>query len=646
MLGYFTDPYPDELFASVLARLRERLHFASPQPFMAMFFGKKSQRPLIEFPTHLANIHAMLPPGNVYSADQWIDENSVYPFYAPFIDEARAQQVRVDMKLGEGGKVYLRLGLTRVPIPALTYLRFCPVCVQEDRMIYGETYWHRVHHILGIHACAKHAVWLEDSPVHARGTDGFQAAEPVIDEPEPRHLNPVNRFDQVQLRLAQEATWLLEHPSLPSNPALLAQKYLFCLAEQELAPYSGGNLYAQKLLGAVREYYGDELLDQLHCRLQTHPQNNWVARLCRRSETMSFPIYHLLLMHFLGYTAAGFFALPDQPAYFGRGPWPCLNAACDHFQKDVISDYELRFSQSSRRNPVGRFSCVCGFSYDRTGPDREEEDRYKITTVVQYGPVWERKFRELWEDPAVSKKQMAQQLNVSETAIANQANRLFVSTREHDLTRNAGHNMRGAGQEVNDANKRLMGDAYRIRLLEMRVEQPKATRNDLREGLKTEMAWLRKNDREWLEAYLPPRQYKNTAIGRPDPPPRQDWPVLDQQLAAAIPRAVDELLHQPGKPKRLSMKAIGQHLGKWNYFANHQNKLPRTRAALQAVVETREAHAVRRVEWVTACCLAEGHSARDWEIIKRAALRPETARLPAVRAAIETALERLRALKP
>ncbi|WP_396953993.1 TnsD family Tn7-like transposition protein [Neobacillus niacini] len=41
---------------------------------------------------------------------------------------------------------------------------------------------------------------------------------------------------------------------------------------------------------------------------------------------------------------------------------------------------------------MGIFRCDCGFIYLRTGPDLEEKDRYKITKIKQFGPVWEAKY--------------------------------------------------------------------------------------------------------------------------------------------------------------------------------------------------------------------------------------------------------------
>ena len=53
------------------------------------------------------------------------------------------------------------------------YLKYCPVCAEEDRQKYGETYWHRSHQIRNMQICIKHNCMLESSSVSAKSERAF-----------------------------------------------------------------------------------------------------------------------------------------------------------------------------------------------------------------------------------------------------------------------------------------------------------------------------------------------------------------------------------------------------------------------------------------------------------------------------------------
>lgn len=69
------------------------------------------------------------------------------------------------------------------------YLRYCPACANEDRVQYGETYWHREHQIIHLEVCPKHRCFLKKSniPISSNATPGLLPAElevPVDELPE------------------------------------------------------------------------------------------------------------------------------------------------------------------------------------------------------------------------------------------------------------------------------------------------------------------------------------------------------------------------------------------------------------------------------------------------------------------------------
>jgi hypothetical protein len=71
-----------------------------------------------------------LPLGHSYTADQLIDENTVLPFFAPFLESTRYQNAKSDMRGNGGLAIGSRLGLHK-GIGWPNRLRHCCVCDAE-----------------------------------------------------------------------------------------------------------------------------------------------------------------------------------------------------------------------------------------------------------------------------------------------------------------------------------------------------------------------------------------------------------------------------------------------------------------------------------------------------------------------------------
>ncbi len=181
MLAYFPTPYPDELLLSVLARLADTMQYPRPSDLSRAIYGKDVKSIAADLPNRLDDLVTALPSGHTLTVDQLIDEHTLYPFYQPFLPEKRAKKVR---KLMRGNKIrtgiYSSIAIFSQLGPMPKFLRFCPECVQEDRRLYGQCYWHRLHQVPGVYICPDHQTTLQwghwgcnqsaQKPVHsARG---------------------------------------------------------------------------------------------------------------------------------------------------------------------------------------------------------------------------------------------------------------------------------------------------------------------------------------------------------------------------------------------------------------------------------------------------------------------------------------------
>ncbi len=130
-----------------------------------------------------------------------------------------------------------------------------------------------------------------------------------------------------------------------------------------------------------------------------------------------------MAINFLGYTAKEFFNLSAELKPFGDGPWPCLNPVCKHFKKPIIKEYHITSYYCSRHAaPVGTFQCICGFTYSREGPDSSAEDQFKKSAnPTIYGSLWELNLIKLWDDEAISLRQITRRLGVNSLTVRRQA---------------------------------------------------------------------------------------------------------------------------------------------------------------------------------------------------------------------------------
>uniref|UniRef100_UPI001FE65D28 TnsD family Tn7-like transposition protein n=1 Tax=Microcoleus asticus TaxID=2815231 RepID=UPI001FE65D28 len=325
-----------------------------------------------------------------------------------------------------------------------------------------------------------------------------------------------------------------------------------------------------------------------------------------------------------------------HPASFGTGPWLCLNRTASHFRQPVIEECEITYSQEHGK-PIGTFCCTCGFSYCRTGPDRTEEDRLRITKIRAFGSIWENTLRELWQDPTFSLRGISRQLGVDPTTV-----KLHAATLSLDFPR---HSKR----QTNQSQRKLVGseskkqavpeitlEKYRSEWLTARKNNPEAGRNILRKQFQRVYTWLLRHDREWLEAHLPAIQQKAP------PPARVDWESRDTELAESIKLVAANLYSKVGKPTQITTAAIARELGQLALIQKHLDKLPLTAKILADLVETRETFAVRRIQWVVECYRQEGICPQRWQLVRRAGLRPEVELLPSVQNAINQALDVLK----
>lgn len=639
MLGYFPDPYPDESFYSLCARYSDNMRYPAKDGVIRELFGKGIGT-LVTFPTRLDYLMAQLPPSAQFTVDQFINEHTLFPYYAPFLSREMRLRLREAMQGDTGKSMHLLSGTISNYRLLPSWLRFCVACVEEDRKEFGECYWHRVHQVAGVEVCPTHQVFLHQSTVRIYDFyNPYQVlpAEHAVQVTSPQALDPSNATHQALLQVACDTTWLLAQHNLAVEPQELQKRYRYLLFERGLASYAGA-IHLQKLEEQFQEHFSPELFALLFSCLDALEPRKWLYSLFHASRCGHPPIHHLLLMRFLGYSAERFFEILSEVRLFGEGPWPCLNPVCDQYQQPAIQECEVQYNPYVfNGRPRGIFACQCGFTYLRVGPDRSPGDRFRIGAHKAYGPVWEAWLRERWLDASMTLNQLASQLGVNYQTLTKQAVRLGLP-----FPRPGGREKRREARPAQPTKQ--VEEPFETRRARCRSSWLSALEKHPEYGVRmlhsmmpSVYRWLLAHDRVWLQEHRSPQPSKSTSGSKI---PLTYWEQRDKALAEQVRESATRLRNSTDYPILISRYSIAADLHQAGALYHRLDKLPLTAKVLEEVCETREAHAIRRIEWVARNYLQQHRCPTRKQFIHRAGVAA-LINHPIVRDAIEVILAHL-----
>jgi hypothetical protein len=98
MIGFFPNVYPDELLYSLCARYSDRVQYSSDGAGNLELFGSYFRWGNIGLPGRINNLVSALPAKQPYSVEDFIYNNTLFPFYAPFFPSERVGKLLKVMK--------------------------------------------------------------------------------------------------------------------------------------------------------------------------------------------------------------------------------------------------------------------------------------------------------------------------------------------------------------------------------------------------------------------------------------------------------------------------------------------------------------------------------------------------------------------
>ena len=288
MIHGFPIPYPDELFYSLVARRAARLRYPTNRAALREVFGTESVAGTLEFPCRLRWLQQELPDKHPCANESLLSNNTLLPWYAPFMPAERVVQLKQHMLYGTSAPIFVQRG-----VPHPLFLRFCPECFREDKIAGRELYWRRLHQLTGIEVCPNHEVHLEASQVARRET-GYWGRFEI--PPETLLEVPSRKVEAaVLVRMGKLGEDLLSGALRSVGQAQLRAAYRNALTTTGfLSP--NGLIRLQDLAHRLSESFPEDYLARANCSIHKRPSIPWFTALLRQSSSTSAPLKHLLLI--------------------------------------------------------------------------------------------------------------------------------------------------------------------------------------------------------------------------------------------------------------------------------------------------------------------------------------------------------------
>lgn len=611
MMTFFPIPYKDELLYSILARYHIRSGNISYKATIEDVFGSKTAAAVVDLPCNIENLINNMPVNETFTTQEIIDSYTNIPFYGAFLSSERARQIRNSMLGSRGGDIYSRIGLMASNIIANRFLKFCPVCIKEDYKNYGEMYWHRIHQIPGV-ICPQHGVLLLDSKVLLVSYN--------------KHLFTAGNFDNCRIPdksvcfskallkklsdFSLDVKYLFDNKFPNREGTWFKKQYIEILKEKNYATVNG-RLYRKRLFKDFNDFYGKEFLQYVQSEINPYSQTNWLTDLIYSNNKTSHPIRHLILIRFLQVSISDIFYKDFDYKPFGTGPWICLNSVASHYLQPAVEEMKVSHGLDNKK-PIGTFYCDCGFVYTRSGKDIDESSKYTYTKIKQFGYVWEERLKEVI-DRKLSLRETAKKMGVDPATIKKYAKKLGIQAfwHEHESKKQDSIN-----KIIITDNEYQKTEQYRNAWLSLCRHYPNKGKKELRLINEKTYIWLYRHDKQWLTDNSPhiKRKYVNKRV---------DWNQRDCELLFKVKEVVKEFKNEDIKPKRISIASIGSKLGVKALLEKHLDKLPKTKAFIESVIETDKDFRARRVKWAIRVMKDEGEEIKEWKILRKAGIRKE-----------------------
>ena len=178
--------YPNEIVYSWLSRIYVRSGYGSKDMFLRHIY-KIRKYPDLLFIGGL-NVEFLKAIKSITSIEDLLINHTLFKYYVRFLDLDRRKRLYQMVLNNEDG---ISISIPDDKIKNNYSLRYCPICVNEDRSNYGECYFHTEHQFPKINICTKHKCRLKstDIKITEYRKKTFVPLEEVVDDLNVEHIN-------------------------------------------------------------------------------------------------------------------------------------------------------------------------------------------------------------------------------------------------------------------------------------------------------------------------------------------------------------------------------------------------------------------------------------------------------------------------
>ncbi|MGE7945981.1 TnsD family Tn7-like transposition protein [Lysinibacillus sp. NPDC093688] len=571
MIGWFPFPYEDELLYSIFARYSTKSTELSLRNTLKKLFNDSRSKLTPDFPSNLAIVMEQLRLFEYIDFEPLLFKQTPFYYFTNFLINSDKKSIIEAVKLKKTNNIQMILGQIQSKVKETKYFKYCPSCLNNDIQEFGESYWRISHQLPSVFICLQHNESLHFSSVLYRNknsqlvTPNKNNCIPSIDT---RCIGNNVTFAEINhlINIANNSNKLLMK-DINVNSLNLVSLYKDKLGKKGLAT-AGGHVRQTDLYNEFMKFYGMNILGYFQSVPLLERESCWLKTITRKHRISFHPVRHLLLMNFLeieiNTIEMDYFESP-----FGKGPFPCLNPAAEHYKDLVVNNLSIKRCTDTGR-PIGIFNCKCEFKYTRLGPDTSKEGMYEYRFVRNFGGIWEDKLFQYIDNEHLSFRKAAKLLKVDVgTAI-----KYYRQNKNDD--------------EVIKKSKNIID--YRCSWLRTKKENPTYSKTKLRKLNPNIYSWLYRYDKEWLN-YNSPASIKSTKIVS-----RVNWRERDLEILNLIKRYL-LTIDNDTKPVRLTKRHIGIAIEKLALVEKKLEKMPLTKELLASVTESNEQYRERLKMW-------------------------------------------------
>lgn len=289
-MRYFPRALPDELLGSLVGRACRETGL-SLKALLFRIAGLRTTYDSIFLPSYIKPLSAVMR----CDTEELLFSHTCFPYIVRFMSAAAGNSLKARVLSRDAIAGTSFQSLTQSVTFGVERRRRCQVCVKEDVIRFGTSYWHRSHLLPGVYYCVKHHYPLEETPLRITHRGGVWS-----------YLMP-HEVDGVRVDFTPPVGLLLEI-ALRSADALQTQDhyldswtgfYRRLAVEKGYAPSLPFNAAAQIAID-LRAGYSEGFLDRARCNFSTSLRRPWPALMMRPNTEMPFvPVKHILLWAFL-----------------------------------------------------------------------------------------------------------------------------------------------------------------------------------------------------------------------------------------------------------------------------------------------------------------------------------------------------------